>query len=106
MRMVRVRVTRRSRLGVALAAAVLGASLGAGAVMAGEITGNGEVVEAQGQSICKFSGLNDDPNAEFPEGGRTQSYGQLVRMGFKDFVDDVLGLSPGYACNPTSGFHE
>ena len=32
-------------------------------------------------SICSFSGINDTPNAPFPEGGRTQSYGQLVRQG-------------------------
>ncbi len=39
-------------------------------------------------SICSFSGLNDDPE------GRVQSYGQIVREGGKAFVP-----SPGEACN-------
>lgn len=98
---------RMARLGVAVSAAAIVVSLGAGAAFAGEITGNGDKQYfSQGHSICKFSGLNDEPNAEFPEGGRTQSYGQLVRYGLKDFVDNVLGASPGVACNPTKGFHE
>jgi hypothetical protein len=41
-------------------------------------------------SICSFSGLNDDP----AEGGRVQSYGQIVREGGKAFVP-----SPGLLCN-------
>jgi hypothetical protein len=96
-----------AKFGVAVSAAAVIVSLGAGAAFAGEITGNGNKHHfSQGHSICKFSGLNDDPSAEFPEGGRTQSYGQLVRFGLKDFVDNVLGASPGVACNPTKGFHE
>jgi len=53
------------------------------------------------RSICAFSGLNDEPEAEPPDGGRTQTYGQLVRQGLKQFLP-----SPGVACNPTSGFEE
>ena len=53
------------------------------------------------RSLCAFSGLNDDPEAEGPEGGRTQSYGQLVRQYLKPFVP-----SPGVACNPTIDFEE
>ena len=41
-------------------------------------------------SICSFSGLNDDPT----EGGQVQSYGQIVKAGGKAFVP-----SPGEACN-------
>jgi hypothetical protein len=49
------------------------------------------------KSVCSFSGLNDTPDAADPEGGRVQSYGQLVRQGLKaDFP------SPGVACNPTN----
>ena len=64
--------------------------------VAGEIKGNGKYREniERGASICKYSGLND----EFFLGEsdeRTQSYGQLVRGGLKDFVP-----SPGVACNP------
>jgi hypothetical protein len=45
-------------------------------------------------SICSFSGQNDTPNAEFPEGGRVQSYGQYVRYGLKSEEP-----SPGTLCN-------
>jgi hypothetical protein len=48
-------------------------------------------------SICSFLGLNDTPNADVPEGGRVQSYGQLVRQGFKAEFP-----SPGVACNPNN----
>lgn len=44
-------------------------------------------------SICSFSGLNDVPD-DPEEGGRVQSYGQIVRAGGKDFVP-----SPGELCN-------
>ena len=65
-----------------------------------------EPVFAQGQveqgpdnakSICSFSGLNDTPDAEAPEGGRVQSYGQYVRQGHKETEP-----SPGFACNPNN----
>ena len=73
---------------------------GAGAASAGEVTGNGKPTPApqHAASICVYSGLNDD-TAEEP--GRTQSYGQLVRQGLKQFLP-----SPGDACNPTKGFVE
>jgi hypothetical protein len=45
-------------------------------------------------SVCVFSGLNDHPTAPFPEGGRTQSYGQLVKQGLKAALP-----SPGEYCN-------
>ena len=51
----------------------------------------------QANSICSFSGLNDEPEADFPEGGQVQSYGQLVKQGQKDEFP-----SPGEACNPTN----
>lgn len=44
-------------------------------------------------SICSFSGLNDEPD-DPEEGGRVQSYGQIVRAGGKAFVP-----SPGMLCN-------
>ncbi len=49
---------------------------------------------AHANSICSFSGLNDTPNAPGPEGGRVQSYGQLVSQGLKSEVP-----SPGTLCN-------
>jgi hypothetical protein len=44
-------------------------------------------------SICSFSGLNDDP-LDPEEGGRVQSYGQIVAQGGKAFAP-----SPGELCN-------
>jgi hypothetical protein len=78
-------------------------TLGVGPASAGEITGNGKPTQgpAHARSVCAFSGQNDTPDAEGPEGGRTQSYGQLVRQGLKGVVP-----GPGVACNPTSGFEE
>ncbi len=52
------------------------------------------------RSICAYSGLNDEPD-DPDEGGRVQSYGQIVKQGGKEFVP-----SPGDACNPTKGFEE
>lgn len=99
-------MTRRftMRLGVAISSVAVVLSLGAGAVLAGEITGNGKSLQPMhGKSVCAFSGLNDERTAEEP--GRTQSYGQLVRIGLKDIIDG-FGGSPGNACNPTTGFEE
>ena len=92
----------RSLLSAAVCAAVL-AGAGAGAALAGEITGNGKATQgpAHANSICVFSGLNDDPEEAGTEGGRTQSYGQGVRKGLKG-TEDLP--SPGIACNGHSGF--
>jgi hypothetical protein len=98
------------------AAAIAGAS--AGVAAAGEIRGPGSptgipadsnptptAAPAHANSICAFSGLNHlhlDANGNPEEGElltRTQSYGQLVAAGLKDFVP-----SPGVACNGNSGF--
>ena len=87
------------------------AGVGASPGFAGEIKGPGSPVGilAEGpdtaalehaNSICAASGLNEyhpGEMGEFPT--RTQSYGQLVRMGFKEFIP-----SPGEACNGHSGF--
>jgi hypothetical protein len=73
------------------------------AAFAGEVTGNGKKSGySQGVSICKFSGLNDNPTSTnpFDPPGRVQSYGfSFVSQGLKAVVP-----SPGLACNPTSEF--
>jgi hypothetical protein len=98
-----------------LAAAACGAVIAvvpAGAAFGGEIKGPGSPIgipvgesdataaPAHTNSICAFSGLNHfhaGEEGELPI--RTQSYGQLVRAGFKaDFP------SPGVACNGHTGF--
>jgi hypothetical protein len=91
--------------------AVAIAAVGPGSAFGGEIKGPGSPkgIPAEGPdtaalehaaSICAASGLNEyhagEPG-EFPT--RTQSYGQLVQMGLKDFVP-----SPGEACNGHTGF--
>jgi hypothetical protein len=72
--------------------------MGSSAASAGEVTGNGDPTQgpAHANSICVFSGLNDDTEEE---PGRTQSYGQVVRAGLKDLVP-----GPGVACNGHTGF--
>ena len=76
-------------------AALMGA--GAGTALAGEVTGNGKDTQgtAHANSICSFSGQNDTPDALGSEGGRVQSYGQLVKQGLKGTPDVP---SPGVAC--------
>jgi hypothetical protein len=76
-------------------------AVAAAMALPGTVYAAGQVEQGNGRSICHFSGLNDDPGAQFPDGGRVQSYGQLVRQGLKEFLP-----SPGVACNPTSGFGE
>src|SRR5688500_4265240 len=102
---------RKSWLTVALCAAVLTA-LGATSAFAGEVTGSEKRSDQnQGKSWCSFSGLNDDPGASIdPEvdpdlipngpGGKSQSFGQDVRLGFGDPHE----FNPGLACNPEKTF--
>ena len=103
---------RRSRFVFALALAVMLASLSAGAAFAGEITGNGELLEVKGASECAFSGQEDQqwftndaqeerklvPTRGTP--GHAQSWGQSKALW--DFLISV-GAHPGNACNPTAG---
>jgi hypothetical protein len=87
-----------TRVGLAAAAALVALSLAASAALAGEITGNGKSLEPlHANSICAYSGQNDDPTGINPENGppgRTQSYGQDVRKGFID----PKAFNPGDAC--------
>lgn len=76
----------------------LGAMLGAIAtpVLAGEITGNGKPTAApdNANSICAFSGQNDDP--ELPPFGRTQNWGHTMQF----FDLNPKDFNPGDACRP------
>jgi hypothetical protein len=67
---------------------------GAGPASAGETNGNQVPIPApqHANSICVYSGLNYF--GEETEPGRTQSYGQIVAAGGKNFAP-----SPGFACN-------
>jgi len=90
----------------ALVGALAFAGLSAGAASAGEITGNGKPTAgpSHANSICVFSGQNDDPTAPLSldrtiapngPGGRSQSFGQDVKLGLSPHV-----LNPGMACGP------
>jgi hypothetical protein len=98
---------RKSML-VAVVSAVIMVGPGAGAAFAGEITGNGKPTAgvANANSICVFSGKNDDPNAPLDgsgpngPGGQSQSYGQENKLGL---VDPHV-FNPGDACRGGSNF--
>ncbi len=73
--------------------------MGSGAASAGEVTGTGQPTPPGSRSV-DLRLLWTKRHAECPEeGGRVQSYGQIVSQGFKEFVP-----SPGEACNGHSGF--
>lgn len=105
------------RIFSAICAAALIASLSAGAVLGGEVTGNGKSLKTDdgkwgtglhGRSECAYSGQEDlqfqdhegNPLAEPTRGepGHAQSWGQIPKE-FRDFLTTV-GAHPGSACNP------
>ena len=99
---------RRLAVSISLLAAI--GVMGAGSVLAGEITGNGTLKAVNGHSSCAFSGQQDlqwyttdddvtlrtDPTRGDPS--HAQSWGQIPKS-----VRDTLPafLHPGIACNPT-----
>jgi hypothetical protein len=91
-------------VGLLFAAVLTGAN--ATAAFAGEITGNGKPTGAteHANSICVFSGKNDDPTGINPEEngppGVSQSYGQENKLGL---VDPQI-FNPGDACRGGSNF--
>ena len=108
-------MTRRSmssRFLRPLSAALLLIALSAGSVLAGEVTGTsgGTAGPANANSICVFSGLNDDPDAPLSldfavapngPGGRTQNWGQLVST---FGVPGNAEFNPGASCGGGSNF--
>ena len=115
-------------LAVATLAAAIAAGLGTSVAFAGEVTGNCNNAKAgspaadncktdqnaNANSICSFSGQNDNPNSTNPEnpGGKTQSYGQDVKSGAADPSAENPSNPPnpdatphpGAACNGNHGF--
>jgi hypothetical protein len=93
--------SRKSML-VALVSTMAIAGSSAGAAFAGEVTGNGKPTAGptHANSICVFSGKNDDPGAPLDgsgpngPGGPSQSYGQELRLG----LIDPHVFNPGDAC--------
>lgn len=96
----------KSRFALALGTATLIASLSAGAVLAGEITGNGKPTGTQGASWCRFSGQNDRVEGEGPVEPEAQSYGIELGLGLVPHPSITKGgaPSPGTMCNPNKTF--
>jgi hypothetical protein len=92
--------------GLLLAAVLTGAN--ATAAFAGEVKGPsgsnaGDTAgPANANSICVFSGLNDNPDSTDPAdpGGVSQSYGQENKLG----LQDPHTFNPGDACRGGSNF--
>ncbi len=82
----------------------------ASAAFAGEITGSGKPTSGptHANSICVFSGHNDDPTAPLDgsgpngPGGTAQSYGQDVKLG----LASPHQFNPGDACRGGSNTEE
>jgi len=92
----------RALIGATACAIVIAVT--AGPALAGEVTGNGKPTQgpAHANSICVFSGKNDDPTAPRTldedlapngPGGPAQSFGQDVTLGL-----DPRVFNPGDAC--------
>ena len=99
---------RKTRLLVVATCVAAFMSVGTSVAFAGEITGSGKPTAgpAHANSICVFSGKNDDPTAPLSldrtiapngPGGVSQSYGQDVKLGLSPHV-----FNPGDACGPGS----
>lgn len=87
-----------ARIATAIAVAGLAVSLSAGAVLAGEVTGNGKSLEPlHANSICAYSGLNDKTAGEGDLTSRVQSWGQDVRTAARAGIHGLGGV-PGQAC--------
>lgn len=93
---------------VAVLCAAVFVAVSASAASAGEVTGNGKPTAGptHANSICVFSGQNDDPTAPLSldptiapngPGGQSQSFGQDVKLGLDPHV-----VNPGIACGPGS----
>src|SRR4051794_7194049 len=91
---------------LAATAVFVGVAAMAAPALAGEITGNGKPTggPTHANSICVFSGHNDDPTAPLDDsgpngpGGQSQSFGQDVRLG----LANPHQFNPGAACGPGS----
>jgi hypothetical protein len=113
---------RRSIVALLATLMVMAMTLGASAAFAGEVTGSGRGgpdgdgapgATESANSICAFSGLNDDPTDSRPfEDGRVQSFGDIIQElvdepgdghGASALVEMIRYEGPGMACNPNRG---
>jgi hypothetical protein len=106
-----IHAPRTTKLVAAISAAALLLSVGATSALAGEITGNGVLIEVNGHSYCAYSGQEDlqwyttDADTQlkdvFVRGdpNHAQNWGQIDKA-TRDYLTSI-GLNPGLACNPT-----
>ena len=102
-----MRAIQKATVAIAIGAMTL-VGANASAAFAGEVTGSGKPTgaTAHANSICVFSGLNDDPGAPLDgsgpngPGGKSQSYGQELRLGLVSPHE----FNPGDACRGGSNF--
>jgi hypothetical protein len=113
-----IKLGQFARSGSAGALAVALALTVTSPALAGEITGNGEDITINANSLCAYSGINDTPDGlwlpigpggalvQVDPGGLVQSYGYFLAQ--KDFAanpsdpavrDRAFGF-PGLGCNP------
>jgi hypothetical protein len=96
-------IMRTSRCAAVAAAVFL---LSSTAASAGEITGNGKPTNSQGNSWCRYSGLDDSPLDD--PFGQTQNWGQIIKL--FGWVGDPGQYNPsnwpfdqgGINCNPNN----
>lgn len=92
----------RTRWALSTLLCTVAAGASASPALAGEITGNGKPTAGpqHANSICVFSGQNDDPGAPLDgsgpngPGGVSQSFGQDVKLN----LVDPHAFNPGDAC--------
>lgn len=107
-----------TRFGVAVSVAAVVLTLSVSAVFAGEVTGNGKLLQVDGKwgtglhgrSFCAYSGqqdlqffTDDSDTTRLPEPTKgvpshSQSWGQIPKAD-RVFLTSI-GLNPGIACNP------
>ncbi len=85
---------RKFVVGVAASVALV-IGMGVGGASAGEITGNGKEKEVKANSICAYSGLNDEITPDEP--GKIQNWGTIPRE-VRSFLRSI-GVSPEAECN-------
>ncbi|MEJ1191572.1 hypothetical protein ACFC25_12555 [Pseudarthrobacter sp. NPDC055928] len=93
---------KKSLLGAAVCTLAL-VGLSAGPVSAARPDdaprGQVEMGPDHANSICSFSGLNDEPDDPI-EGGQVQSYGQIIKLpDFDPAFFKSIHEHPGMACN-------
>jgi hypothetical protein len=97
---------RTSRCATIIVASIVLSSVITTTAWAGEITGNGKSTALQGNSWCRYSGLNDTPGLD--GFGQTQNWGQVIRL--YGWVGDPGQYNPsnwpfdfgGINCNPNN----